>query len=154
MPLVVQQFERPRAEVIAALLELPTTTLSDAMGRRGGMAATVQPTLPTMRMAGPAFTVKPFPADNLTVHLALKFARPGDVLVIDSSGLGNIAHWGELTSRAASLRGWQVWLPMAQSVTDWELLSWASQCFLVAGCPLERSKQPLVQLITRFHAAD
>src|SRR5579859_63124 len=112
MPLVVQQFERPRAEVIAALLELPTTTLSDAMGRRGGMAATVQPTLPTMRMAGPAFTVKPFPADNLTVHLALKFARPGDVLVIDSSGLGNIAHWGELTSRAALIKG------LAGLVTD------------------------------------
>lgn len=112
MSMVVRQFERPAVEVIAALRDLPTTALSDAMGRKGGMEATVQPVAATMRMVGPAFTVKPYPADNLTVHLALKFSRPGDILVLDSGGYGNVAHWGELTSRMALAKG------LAGFVTD------------------------------------
>lgn len=110
--LVVSQFQRPTPVIIAALRELPTTALSDAMGRRGGMDAAIQPIVPTMRMVGPAFTVKPYSADNLTVHLALKFAKPGDVLVLDSGGYKNVAHWGELTSRAALIKG------LAGLVTD------------------------------------
>jgi 4-hydroxy-4-methyl-2-oxoglutarate aldolase len=110
--LIVEQFQRPAPDIIAALRELPTTALSDAMGRRGAMDAAIQPILPSMRTVGPAFTLKPYTADNLTVHLALKFARPGDVLVLDSSGYANAAHWGELTSRAALIKG------LAGLVTD------------------------------------
>ena len=36
-------------------------------------------------MAGPAFTVKTRPGDNLMVHKALDVARPGDVIAIDAS---------------------------------------------------------------------
>ncbi len=112
MSLIVRQFERPTAETIAALSELPTTALSDVMGHKGGMEAAIQPIVPTMRMAGPAFTIKPYPADNLIVHLALKFAKPGDILVLDAGGYGSAAHWGELTSRSAQTRG------LAGLVTD------------------------------------
>ena len=112
MSLIVHQFERPTAETIAALSELPTAALSDIMGHKGAMDADIQPIVPTMRMVGPAFTIKPYPADNLTVHLAFKFAKPGDVLVMDLGGDGGSAHWGELTSLSAQTRG------LAGLVTD------------------------------------
>jgi regulator of RNase E activity RraA len=37
-------------------------------------------------MAGPAFTVKARPGDNLMVHKALDIAEPGDVIVVDGGG--------------------------------------------------------------------
>ena len=40
-------------------------------------------------LAGPAFTVKTAPGDNLLVHKALDMAKPGDVIVVDAGGYGD-----------------------------------------------------------------
>jgi regulator of RNase E activity RraA len=36
-----------------------------------------------MQCFGPAFTLRCWPADNLTIHRAVELAAHGDVLVID-----------------------------------------------------------------------
>jgi RraA family protein len=56
-------------------------------------------------MAGPAFTVKTAPGDNLLVHKALDTAKPGDVIVVDAGGFNDHAIIGELMSARAKQRG-------------------------------------------------
>ena len=56
------------------------------MNRLFTMALEIKPlTDPTLRILGPACTVKVFPGDNLMVHKSLDIARPGDVVVADAS---------------------------------------------------------------------
>ncbi len=57
------------------------------------------------KLAGPAFTVKTAPGDNLLVHKALDSARPGDVIVVDAGGFGDHAIIGELMMSRARQRG-------------------------------------------------
>jgi 4-hydroxy-4-methyl-2-oxoglutarate aldolase len=49
--------------------------------------------------------VRAYPADNLTCHVALKQARPGDILVVNAGGYTDAALWGELMSLNARERG-------------------------------------------------
>ena len=99
-------FARPDEEIIKALANIPTSTISDAMGRCGAMSSDMKPIFPGARICGPAFTVRVYANDNLMVHLALKEARPGDILIIDSGGYTQCALWGELMSFSARCRGY------------------------------------------------
>lgn len=55
-------------------------------------------------VAGPAYTVRCVPGDNLPLHLALAEAAPGDVLVVDAGGaIGG--YWGKILTVAAQQRG-------------------------------------------------
>src|SRR5699024_2355042 len=56
-------------------------------------------------VAGPAFTVRTRPGDNLVVHKALDVARPGEVLVIAAGGAQDRAILGGLMGRYAAERG-------------------------------------------------
>jgi regulator of RNase E activity RraA len=60
---------------------------------------------PELRLVGPACTVKVYPGDNLMVHKALDIARPGDVVVIDTSSSMMTAVLGDLVSTKAKYRG-------------------------------------------------
>lgn len=73
-------------ELIARLSRIDTATLSDAMGRHGAMSHRMRPLDISVKLAGSALTVKAPEGDNLMVHKALQFGRPGDVLVIDTGG--------------------------------------------------------------------
>jgi 4-hydroxy-4-methyl-2-oxoglutarate aldolase len=75
--------ERPAPDLVAALGELPTSTISDAMGRHGAVSATIRPIYEGVRMAGAALTVLCFPGDNIMTHKAVQLVQLGDVLVID-----------------------------------------------------------------------
>ena len=79
-------FIRPDAKVVKAFASIPTSTISDAMGRCGTMSSDMKPVYKGGRICGPTFTVRVYANDNLMFHLALKEARPGDILVIDSGG--------------------------------------------------------------------
>jgi RraA family protein len=57
------------------------------------------------KLAGPAFTVKTAPGDNLLVHKALDVARAGDVIVVDAGGYAEQAIIGELMATRAKQRG-------------------------------------------------
>jgi 4-hydroxy-4-methyl-2-oxoglutarate aldolase len=97
----------PLAEAAAlkVLATVPTAMLSDALGRWGNMAAAIRPVTHGMRCFGPAFTLRCWPADNLTIHRAVELAAHGDVLVIDG-GLGHdTTLLGDILVYAARLRG-------------------------------------------------
>lgn len=99
----------PRApglpEAASALRDLPTSAISDVMGRVGGAPGIMSvPAATPRRLFGPAFTVRTRPGDNLVVHKALDLAQPGDVLVIDGGGHTDRAVLGGLIVRYARSR--------------------------------------------------
>jgi 4-hydroxy-4-methyl-2-oxoglutarate aldolase len=92
-------------EVLKALADAPTAILSDALGRWGNMDPTIRPVAAGMQCFGPAFTVRCWPADNLTIHRAVEVAARGDVLVIDGGSGRDTALLGDILVYAAHLRG-------------------------------------------------
>ena len=92
-------------DIIAGFAEFDTPAISDLMNRLFTMALEIKPlTDPTLRILGPACTVKVFPGDNLMVHKSLDIARPGDVVVVDASGSSLTAVLGDLISTKARHR--------------------------------------------------
>ncbi|MFF4254050.1 RraA family protein [Streptomyces sp. NPDC001663] len=67
---------------------VPTTTLADLLGRGQVMDIGIRPLWgPSERVAGPAFTVRCPPGDNLMLHAAIHRAEPGSVVVVESGDL-------------------------------------------------------------------
>jgi regulator of RNase E activity RraA len=61
---------------------IPPTTLADVLGREQVMDIGIRPLwTPVPRVAGPAFTVRCPPGDNLMLHAAIYRAPPGSVIV-------------------------------------------------------------------------
>ncbi len=87
------------------LLDLGSSTLHEATGRRGWLGRTITGVWDGARAAGPCRTVWLPPGDNLGVHLALEKARPGEVLCVGSPGGAAYGVWGEVLMRAAQARG-------------------------------------------------
>lgn len=88
-------------EIIAGYKKIPVANIGDARGRFGCMSWMIKPMNPDMRICGPALTVQTYRADNLAIHVALKMARPGDVLVIDAGGIYDTGLWGGLMNQMA-----------------------------------------------------
>ena len=98
--------ERPDPELVRALGEFDTPSISDLMNRLYTMSAEIRAlTSPSDRIAGPACTVKVYPGDNLMVHKSLDIAQPGDVIVVDTGLSGETAALGDLVSTKAKHRG-------------------------------------------------
>ncbi|MGY1826947.1 RraA family protein [Blastococcus sp. SYSU DS0541] len=97
---------RPDPALLARARALPTSILSDSMERaQGATGLHWVPGAAWPRVAGPAFTVRTRPGDNLVVHRALDLAEPGDVLVVDGGGALDRAVLGEIMARYAAARG-------------------------------------------------
>ncbi|MEV5986931.1 RraA family protein [Streptomyces sp. NPDC052051] len=68
--------------------DISTTTLADVLGRAQVMDIGIRPLWqPVPRVAGPAFTVRCPPGDNLMLHAAIHRAEPGAVIVVESGDL-------------------------------------------------------------------
>jgi 4-hydroxy-4-methyl-2-oxoglutarate aldolase len=68
--------------------DVPPTTLADILGRQQVMDIGIRPLWTgAPRVAGPAFTVKCAPGDNLMLHAAIYRAEPGSVIVVESGDL-------------------------------------------------------------------
>jgi len=81
----------PRATLVDAALvkqfrPLPVANVSDVMSRMTAGGARLRPLHRAGVLAGPAFTVKTRPGDNLMVHKAIDLAEPGDIVVVDAGG--------------------------------------------------------------------
>ncbi len=102
---ILPRRRRVAAEVAERFRRLPVANVSDVMNRMNGAGPAIRPMHAGGAMAGPAFTVRTRPGDNLMVHKALLMAEPGDVLVIDGGGELSNALMGELMLSYAIARG-------------------------------------------------
>ena len=103
-----QILKRQRAvslELARQFLQVPVANVSDCMSRMTAGGARLRPMHDGTAMAGPAFTIKTRPGDNLLIHKALKLAQPGDVIVVDAGGDLTNALIGEIMVGEAKLKG-------------------------------------------------
>lgn len=98
-------FERPPKELVDQYRQFETPDISDMLNRMYTMSADIHNLVNYSPLVGPACTVKVFPGDNLMVHKALDAAKPGDVVVIDTSGSQRNAVLGDLVTNKARHRG-------------------------------------------------
>ena len=95
--------------LIERLQALETPCVSDALDRLGidGQCAGIMPLDNGFRLAGPAFTVKYVPADELgrSVGDFVDDIAPGAVPVIDNQARVDVTVWGDLMTTIASQRG-------------------------------------------------
>ncbi|MGW6708962.1 RraA family protein [Streptomyces sp. NPDC054956] len=68
----------------SAYKDVPPTTLADLLGREQVMDIGIRPLWDSPRVAGPAYTVRCEPGDNLMLHAAIYRAEPGSVVVVES----------------------------------------------------------------------
>jgi len=96
---------RPDPKLVAELAKVVTPHLSDSMERLYAGGPQLRPMHKGGKLAGPAYTVKTTPGDNLLVHQALDAAHKGDVIVVDAGGVCENAIIGELMMSRARQRG-------------------------------------------------
>jgi len=78
------------------LLLVSAANISDALHRRGWLEG-IHPVVSSVKMAGPAITVRTLPGDWAKPVEAVDMAGEGDVIVIDAGGVPP-AVWGELAT--------------------------------------------------------
>ena len=105
LPEIIRDFERVPADVVKKASEFAASILADVAGRRGTLDGRIAALSPSMRMAGPAFTIEVRPGDNLMIHAAISMAKPGDVLVIDGKADRTCALMGSIMINACKKIG-------------------------------------------------
>ena len=79
--------EGPSPEWLARFKDLPTSWVSDSLGRSvGTIGMHAYHNDVGLMMAGPAVTVRVRPGDNLMIHKAMEMAQKGDVIVVEGGG--------------------------------------------------------------------
>jgi RraA family protein len=102
---ICKRSRRVDADTVAKFRELPVANISDSMSRMTAGGAVLRPVHREGVLAGPAFTVKTRPGDNLMVHKAIDIAEPGDVIVVDGGGDLTNSLIGEMMAAQAERRG-------------------------------------------------
>jgi 4-hydroxy-4-methyl-2-oxoglutarate aldolase len=87
------------------LRQFSAATLHEALGRTGNLPSAIKPIHPGMKVCGPAYTVQTMPRDNVLLHRAYAYAKPGDVIVASCSGFYEAGYWGDLMSLGAKTQG-------------------------------------------------
>jgi len=100
-----RDFERVSPEIVKKASAFAASILADVAGRRGTLDGRIAPLAPSMRLAGPAFTIEVRPGDNLMIHAAITMAKPGDILVIDGKGDRSCALMGSIMINACKKLG-------------------------------------------------
>src|SRR6478736_5326465 len=102
---IAKRTRKVDAGIVEKFSKLPVANISDSMSRMTAGGARLRPMHAGGVLAGPAFTVKTRPGDNLMIHKALDLAAPGDVIVVDGGGDLTNALIGELMAAHAIKRG-------------------------------------------------
>lgn len=100
-----QPKRRVSSEAVEKYREIPTAVIGDCMLRLQAAGNAVRPMHAGGQvLAGPAYTVKTRPGDNLFVHKAIDLASPGDIIVVDAGGQLDNAIVGEMMLTHAETR--------------------------------------------------
>lgn len=105
LPFIRKDIERVSADLVKRASQFQAAILADVGGRRGTLGGRIKPLHPSMKVAGPAFTVEVRPGDNLMFHAALALAQPGDVIVVEGKGDTSSALCGTIMSTQAQAKG-------------------------------------------------
>jgi RraA family protein len=97
--------QRVDPALVRRFANVPVANVSDVMSRMSAAGPLIRPLHSGGALAGPAFTVKSRPGDNLMLHKALDLASPGDVIVVDAGGDLTNAMLGEMMLAHAETRG-------------------------------------------------
>ena len=98
------EIERPDSSLIEAYREIPSSNIGDCVKRMNCMFGGIR-SYNRRSIVGPAFTVKVPAGDNLVAQMALDYAKPGDVIVIDGAGYADRALVGGMMLAYAEERG-------------------------------------------------
>lgn len=102
---VRRDIERPSPSLLKLFRDFETPDVSDILNRMYTMSPDIRNLVNDASIVGPACTVKVFPGDNLMIHKALDVAKPGDIVVVDTSGSQRNAVLGDLVANKAKHRG-------------------------------------------------
>jgi RraA family protein len=102
---ICERTRKVSPDIVAKFRELPVANISDSMSRITAGGPRLRPIHAGGVLAGPAFTVKTRPGDNLMVHKALDIAEPGDIVVVDGGGDLTNSLIGEMMTAHAQQRG-------------------------------------------------
>ena len=102
---IVRDFQRVSPAIVKKAGGYAASILADVAGRRGTLDGRITAVSPSLRMAGPAFTVEVRPGDNLMIHAAISLAKPGDILVVDGKGDRTCALMGSIMMNACKKLG-------------------------------------------------
>jgi len=103
--IVIEARKEPFAAGIEALRGLPSSVISDVMGRLVGSTGLRPVNRSPVSVCGNAVTVRVRAGDNLLIHKALTLLKPGDVLLVDGEGDVSRALVGEIMMTSARVAG-------------------------------------------------
>jgi len=106
------KFDRPSADIIAAIGGFSAATIHEAQGRKGALSHRLKPVDPGMSFCGPACTVQAQAGDNIMVQVAISYAQPGDVVIVAGSEFEQAGSFGDVLATACQSKG------LAAFVTD------------------------------------
>jgi regulator of RNase E activity RraA len=92
-------------DIFERLKGFGTPALSDGLNKFNTVDPYIKPILDDIRVAGPAFTVRLRPGDNLMLHKAIGLARSGDIIMVDTCGCHSYSVMGDLMASAAFKKG-------------------------------------------------
>ena len=92
-------------DMVDAFKNLSTPCVSDTQQTSGAMDAGIRPLDRRMGVAGPAFTCRCVPGDNLALHKAIALAQPGAVLVVSCGGNMDCSVFGQMLALSCRSRG-------------------------------------------------
>lgn len=96
--------ERPDRSLVEGFRGIPSSNIGDCVRRMNCMFGGIHPFNDKV-LLGTAFTVKVPSGDNLVAQVALDYAKPGDIIVIDGAGYTDRALVGGMMLAYAQMRG-------------------------------------------------
>lgn len=102
---IIRDYERPSEALVERFKGIPVANLDDCLERKAAVHSAIKPVGYQGPLVGTAFTIRVPEGDNLMLHAAMEFMKPGDVVVIDAGGYTERAIFGELMAAYMKNRG-------------------------------------------------